>query len=181
MRISCQGCSRRSFSERGITLVELLIVITIMGLMAGLVVMTVPRPSPLQRTAERMERELFALRDEAVVSSRARGLSVLPSGIALFEAQDNGWVEIETFAVPPVLSLELKQETSWQLPEHQDKPSFSRRQDNQQKEESQQPDIRFSPLGEVTPFTLYMLTATDGVVISVDDFGDVKRRGYGEQ
>ncbi|MEM7739752.1 MAG: type II secretion system minor pseudopilin GspH [Pseudomonadota bacterium] len=180
MQISCLGCSKRSFSERGITLVELLIVITIMGLMAGVVVMTLPEPSPLQQTAERVERELIALRDDAVVTAQARGLQVLPSGFALFAAQGNEWVEIKTFAVPPTLSLEIKQETDWQLPEHRDKPSFSRLQDAPQEDEVQPPSIRFSPLGEVTPFTLYMLTSTEGVVVSVNGFGDVERHGYGE-
>ena len=177
MRTSFQGSSDRH-RQRGVTLVELLIVVTIIGLMAGLVVMTVPRPAPLREASERLQREIVTIRDDAVVTSRARGLSILPSGLAVFDVQDGEWVEMATYPVPPILSLELSLDTEWELPEHDD-DLIASLSDEDDDDEEEGPQIRFSPLGEVTPFALVIVSPSGRVEISFDAFGVMEVATYG--
>ena len=65
----------------GFTLVELMVVVTIIGLMSGLVVLSLPdsRPS-LSMEAERFGARLLRAREEAVMSGRGVEVAVTPQG-----------------------------------------------------------------------------------------------------
>ena len=78
MPTSATGKAER---RAGFTLVELMVVVTIIGLMSGLVVLSLPdgRPS-LSTEAERFGARLLRAREEAVMSGRAVEVGVTPEG-----------------------------------------------------------------------------------------------------
>lgn len=86
MRTSATGAERRRIG--GFTLVELLVVVTLMGLVSGAVILALPdRATPLRRDAERFAARLQQARDEAVLTGRTIEVSVSADGYA-FAARD---------------------------------------------------------------------------------------------
>lgn len=73
----------RAEPRAGFTLVELLVVVAIIGLMSGLVVLSLPdrRPS-LSAEAERFGARLLRAREEAVLTGRAVEVVITPEGYA---------------------------------------------------------------------------------------------------
>jgi len=84
--------STRPISERGFTLVELLIVLVLLALAASAVVLTLPSPAATVRDdAERFAVRLNAARDAAVIGGRAMQVSVSPSGYAFARRDGAVW------------------------------------------------------------------------------------------
>ena len=95
MRISIPANFERT-SQDGFTLVELMVVLTIIGFISAAVVLAIPDPrGRVIEDADRFAARVAAARDEAVVTAAPMGLWVSASGYG-FQRRDGGqWVALE--------------------------------------------------------------------------------------
>ncbi|MEM6898976.1 MAG: prepilin-type N-terminal cleavage/methylation domain-containing protein [Pseudomonadota bacterium] len=78
--------------EQGFTLVEVLLVVFIIGLSAGLVVMTLPEgPARLEREAQQVEAALQQLEDLTVLTGQVHGVEFLEQGFEVVRRVEGGW------------------------------------------------------------------------------------------
>ena len=81
--------------KNGFTLIELMVVLFIIGLVAGAVVLSIPGDSAaLSEDADRFAARVAAARDEAVVSARPIAVWIAPSGYGFDARQDRQWVPL---------------------------------------------------------------------------------------
>jgi len=82
--------------ESGFTLIELLVVIVIIGLAAGIVVLTMPDPGgSLPAEAERFAARAKAARDAAILESRPMAVAVGPGGYEISRRRDGAWQSVD--------------------------------------------------------------------------------------
>ena len=87
--------------EQGFTLIELMVVLFIIGLVAGAVVLALPGDSAaLSEDADRFAARVAAARDEAVVSARPIAVWIAPSGYGFDARQDRAWVPLDARTLP---------------------------------------------------------------------------------
>jgi len=83
--------------EGGFTLIELMVVLFIIGLVAGAVVLALPGDSAaLSEDADRFAARVAAARDEAVVGARPIAVWIAPSGYGFDARQDRQWVPLNS-------------------------------------------------------------------------------------
>lgn len=74
------------------TLVEVMAVLFIVGLTAGLVTLTLPeRPSEEQASAQAFARVLREAQDQAIMAGQPVGLKLSDQGYALYQWRRDGW------------------------------------------------------------------------------------------
>ena len=83
-------------AELGFTLIELMVVLTIIGFISAAVVLAMPDPrGRVVEDADRFAARVAAARDEAIVTARPMGVWVSASGYG-FQRRDGGqWVPLE--------------------------------------------------------------------------------------
>lgn len=87
--------SLRRSAENGFTLLELLVALTILGLMSAVVVLAVPDPrGRLLDEAERFAARTVAARDEAIVSARSTRLMVDAGGYRFAQRHRGEWQDL---------------------------------------------------------------------------------------
>ncbi len=83
-------------TRNGFSLVELLVVVFVMGLLAGAVVLSLPGDSRVLRDeAERFAARTVAARDEAISSARPVALVVGSAGYYFEARSDGGWQPLD--------------------------------------------------------------------------------------
>lgn len=100
-RARSQACQRRFTSlwrsaEHGFTLLELMVVLTIIGFLSAAVVLAIPDPrGRVVEDADRFAARVAAARDEAVVTARPMGLWVSASGYGFQRRDGDGWTPLD--------------------------------------------------------------------------------------
>ncbi|MEM1410476.1 MAG: prepilin-type N-terminal cleavage/methylation domain-containing protein [Pseudomonadota bacterium] len=171
MRISSTGRN-----EAGLTLVELLVVLAIIGLSTALVVVAAPRKGSDLAVATRLvEREVAGLRDSAVSRSALFALAIDAARLDRFEAKDGAWTLIEQTTLPAAVGVTLETGVGWSLPEHEEEVRLGGvfQQTEEAAEEEFRPPIVFTPEGSVTPFSVLLRQDQSSVIIRVGPFGRV--------
>ncbi|MHA7900617.1 MAG: GspH/FimT family pseudopilin [Henriciella sp.] len=80
-------------SERGMTIVEVLMVVFIIGLTAGIVTLTIPqRPTAEQASAQAFATILRTAQDQAILSGQPVGLRLTETGYDLVQWRRDRWV-----------------------------------------------------------------------------------------
>ena len=98
MPISATGADEHGFTpvrrsaEHGFTLVELMIVLAIIGVMTGVVMLTMPDPrGRLLDSGERFAARVQVARDAAVIDGREMALSIDPLGYRFEQRRRGEW------------------------------------------------------------------------------------------
>lgn len=82
--------------QSGFTLVELMVVLVILGLMASVVILSLPDGrNDLEQDAQIFAARTAALRDNAILQSRPMAVQVTPSGYSFLERRKGAWSLLE--------------------------------------------------------------------------------------
>lgn len=149
----------------GFTLLELLLVMTIIGILAAMVTLAVSDAGTRQRVQSEAERVALAIelaRTEALTRNEIWGLSVSPAGYAFhtYDPEEGEWLVLDE---PPFLprrgedglrfAVQAEFGRSRQTDEDRDAtPSFLASADDDSASAAGLPSVAILPGGEITPF-----------------------------
>ncbi|MEM8988539.1 MAG: type II secretion system minor pseudopilin GspH [Pseudomonadota bacterium] len=148
----------------GFTLIEVMAVVFIMGLMAGVVVLSMPREdTTLKDAARRFAADVKHAADESIVGGRTVGLSVDDRGYAfyLYEAGDWRAADVRR-AWPQGVDVTYDDEI-------EGTPAGRRADEGR----PSAPSLRFSPTGEATPFEVIFGRGGAEIRVGADANGDI--------
>lgn len=152
MAVTSEHSNFGAHSESGFTLVEILCVLVLLGLTAGLVVLNLPKPPPPFKTEVAGAASLMNLAArESVIDGKTRGLEITSSGLEILK-YDGEWVSEGHRDFNYVYGLELTVER-----QSIDLTDRTRKKEKANKETSESeltPLIYFDATGNVTPFTI---------------------------
>lgn len=150
--------------QAGFTLVEVLCVLALLGLTAGLVVLNLPKPaSPFRAEVQSVTTLLNLAAQQSVIDGKSRGIDFTPSEFNILE-YDGAWVVDRTYEFKDMYGFEL-------AVDHQDVDLVER---EKKKEKSDLPPlIYFDATGNVTPFHLSFEGREDSYTLSPDSRGRI--------
>lgn len=154
-------------SDTGFSLVETMVVVAIIGLMAGAVVLSIPsRDTTLEDTLATSQRAFGALSRQSVLTGQVLGVRFNAQGFETYRLTDTGWQLAGDILKPdvqqfrPLLLQALQVEGEIQSFELKDGETF-------------RPHVWFLPTGEQLAFTLTLEDGAKTGILSADDGGDM--------
>ena len=149
----------------GFTLLELLLVMTIIGILAATVTLAVSDAGQRQRVQTEAERVALAIelaRTEALMRNEIWGVSVIPTGYSfqLYDPQAREWQALDEAPFGPrqaedglLFAVRAERGQRRQAGEDGDAaPPFLAREDDDAESPAGPPSIAILPGGEITPF-----------------------------
>ena len=142
-------------SQAGMTLVEVMAVLFIIGLTAGIVTLTMPeRPSEEQASAQAFARVLREAQDQAIMAGQPVGLKLNDQGYALYQWRRDGWrPQGRAMVLPRRMDISAQTEKR-AVPEGW-------------------PEIIFDPTGIVQPVEFQLRAPGVRIDISLEETGEV--------
>jgi general secretion pathway protein H len=176
MQISAPGRTDPGhLSQRGLTLVELLVVLLIVGVAAGIVIFSIPDGREDERSAmARFEQDVISARDQAIAENTLYGIEPVPGGYTVYRLVAEGWLPIESRAFPDDMRFELLPEDAFELPEHREEIGFGLPPREEPATAALSPDLLFAADGSVTPFTAVFAGRDGRQALKGDPFGTVE-------
>ena len=133
--------------EAGFTLVEILCVLALLGLTAGLVVLNLPKPAPpFEAEVTGVTTILNLAARESVIDGKSRGVDFTTSGIEILRYEGE-WIPEADHAFSNISGLGL-------TVEQQEIDLVDRTRSKAKENEDLPPLVYFDATGNVTPFTL---------------------------
>lgn len=88
--------NRRFASDAGVTLVEAMVALMIVGLMVGAVVLMAPGPeAKIREEADRLAARIVLAGEESIILNRSMSLVVTGDGYGFERLESAGWIEVE--------------------------------------------------------------------------------------
>ena len=150
--------------QAGFTLVEVLCVLALLGLTAGLVVLNLPKPAPpFQTEVQRVTALLNLAARQSIIDGKSRGLDFTTSQLNIFE-YDGEWIEDRHQGFTDVSGINLTVEGL----------DIDLNAREKKKEKSDLPPlIYFDATGNVTPFRLSINGRDESFIIAPDARGRI--------
>ncbi|MAW81203.1 MAG: type II secretion system protein GspH [Parvularcula sp.] len=175
MTSGCKHKSRRISrrqAQRGLSLVELLVVMALAAMVAGVVVINAPPGrTDARRAAEALAARLDFAAQDAVTRGAVLGMRLDDEGYAFFRYQRGEWkpettAQMKADSFPPEFSVDVSREA----PAKRNEPEEKRRET----ETVIRPDLRFMPTGETTPVTVMLQDRREIWRVTLDGAGHVE-------
>ncbi len=159
-------------STLGFTLIEVLVVIVIVSVLAGLTVLSIAPGSPqrtLKREAQRLELTVLAAAEKALLDGLEYGLRFTGKEyqIVKFDARAEQWIpqqapEFQPHRLPDAVQLVLEIEEQLFTPETDTGADTEARRQQGGREADAEPHILLLSSGEVTAFDIYFSLDSGG-------------------
>jgi type II secretion system protein H len=155
---------KRAHKEAGFTLVEILCVLALLGLTAGLVVLNLPKPAPAFKTDVQSVVTLLNLSArQSVIDGKSRAIDLTTGRIDILY-YDGEWVADHQRDFTNVYGLNLTVE---------DQPIDLADRDKRREKAELPPLIYFDATGNVTPFELEINGRAESYILSPDARGRI--------
>ncbi|MEZ5893089.1 MAG: type II secretion system minor pseudopilin GspH [Parvularculaceae bacterium] len=171
MRISATGRRSNRAAQRGVSLVEILIVLAIIAMVAGLAVASAPPGrSDARKAADKFAAVVDRAAQSVVTSGSVIGLDAQPSGYSFYLYERGAWKLAETTFPKGAFPSDVTVAIETQEPEKRNEPERKKRDDDKK---TPNPAIRFAPTGETSPFTAYFQVRAERFAVTLDSAGNV--------
>jgi len=155
-------------SQRGFTLIEIMVVVVIAAILMGAVTISFPRTDEdlLKEDGDRFSAIIALIQDEAILQSRDMAMSVIDGGYEFYSREDSAW---SVYSEAPFVPRKLKGNNHAEL--YVEGDSIKLKSASKTK-----PQIVIYSSGEMTPFT-YVITnpKKSTVTIDVNAVGVIKK------
>ncbi len=160
--------TKRRRANRGLTLVELLVVLAIVALIASVIALNAPAPANDARTeADRFAARLKAASQQAIMTGTVIGLDLNQADYRFYTYHRGDWsladaAELHADQFPDGVSVSI------------DIAGAPKTEERQEKVADEAPDIFFSPTGETTPMKVELRSKRRLWIVEMDAGGAIQ-------